>query len=102
MITRRGFLGKMLIAAAVVVAAPLVKLATSEPVGVVVHRFTRRLYGNDDFMVAFGDSLFKKLQEHYLEDPKVDWRQIVSTYPASPRVTRSAFKKAWDVDQGAA
>ena len=39
----------------------------------------REAVTTSDFSVAFGDSLFRRLQKTYREDPRNDWRRIVSS-----------------------
>lgn len=42
-------------------------------------RRLREAVTTSDFSIAFGDSMFRRLQKEYDEDPNSDWRKIVSS-----------------------
>ncbi len=51
--------------------------------------FLREAIVTSDFPVSFGDSLFRRMQKEYDEDPRNDWRDIVSTIENLSDLTNS-------------
>ncbi len=51
--------------------------------------FLREAIVTSDFPVSFGDSLFRRMQKEYSEDPRNDWRDIVSTIENLSDLTNS-------------